>query len=162
MTLLALVTSCALLGVLLAATPALAGTAKVWKIASSGKCLDLPFADPADGVIPQQFTCHNGRRNQQWHLLLRTDGFYSIVSVSSGKCLDVPSSLTGDRVLVQQHLCHTGTNQQWGVNIATGAFFARHSGKCLDIRGGGLADGAVLQQFTCHGGLNQKWSLFSV
>jgi ricin-type beta-trefoil lectin protein len=122
----------------------------------SGKCLDLPSADPTDHVVLQQYACH-GAANQRWRITHISDGYYTIASVASNKCLDVPSASGADGEVVQQFPCHNGPNQQW--YIGPNNIVARHSGKCLDIRGGSMDDHAVAQQFTCHGGPNQRWSL---
>ncbi|MFC0105264.1 RICIN domain-containing protein [Kibdelosporangium aridum] len=128
----------------------------VLKVQHSGKCLDIPFADPADQVKLQQYTCH-GAPNQRWLLQQTSDGYYRIKSVSTGKCLDIPSGSKADGVVVQQFACHEGPNQQW--SIWPSGIVARNSGKCLDIRAGAMGDHGVAQQFSCHGGPNQRWSL---
>jgi hypothetical protein len=141
---------------------------------SSRKVLDIPSANPADGVRIQQWS-DNGGTNQHWVVVNLQNGFFKIVSRATGKVLDVtggPAAI-GNGVPIQQWSDNGGTNQQWDLRIAAidmgnaetwFKFISRSSGKVLDVIGGSgaTADGVQIQQWSDNGGTNQQWLLLPV
>ncbi|MEV6329240.1 non-reducing end alpha-L-arabinofuranosidase family hydrolase [Streptomyces sp. NPDC051909] len=139
------------LAAMLVAGPAHAATSGALRGVSSGRCLDVPGGDQADGTNLQIWDCHGGT-NQRWTL---TDD--NRLTVYGGKCLDVPGHATtaGTRPVIWS--CNGGTNQQWRVD-ADGTVVAVESGLCLDVAGAGTANGTAVQLWACNGGGNQKWT----
>ncbi|SFW91101.1 non-reducing end alpha-L-arabinofuranosidase family hydrolase [Amycolatopsis australiensis] len=117
----------------------------------SGRCLDVPNGNQADGTSLQIYDCSGGA-NQQW-----TATSSGQLTVFGGKCLDVPGSATTAGTRVQIWTCHGGANQQWRVN-ADGTVVGVQSGLCLDVTGAGTANGTAVEIWTCHGGSNQQWT----
>ncbi|WP_151770060.1 non-reducing end alpha-L-arabinofuranosidase family hydrolase [Streptomyces abyssomicinicus] len=140
----------AALAATLVANPAQAATSGALRHAASGRCLDLPNSDTANGVSLQIWDC-SGRSNQQWTL---TDSNQLTVL---GKCLDVPNHSTTAGVQLQTYSCSGGANQQWRVN-SDGTIVGVESGLCLDAKDNGTANGTKVQLWTCTGQNNQKWS----
>ncbi|MEU0797625.1 non-reducing end alpha-L-arabinofuranosidase family hydrolase [Amycolatopsis sp. NPDC005961] len=137
-------------GVTLGAGPALADVTGALHGVGSGRCLDVPNANQADGTSLQIYDCSGGA-NQQW-----TSTNAGQLTVFGGKCLDVPGGATaGTRV--QIWTCHGGANQQWRIG-SDGTVVAVQTGLCLDVTGAATANGTAVGLWTCNGGSNQKWT----
>ena len=72
--------------------------------AASGRCLDVPNSNTANGTQPVIWDC-NGGANQRWTVNGQT-------MQALGKCLDAPANATAG-TKVQLWDCNGGTNQQW-------------------------------------------------
>jgi Ricin-type beta-trefoil lectin domain-like len=89
---------------------------------ATGKVLDVPGSNPANGVEIQQFT-DNGGANQQWFVVPVQQAvvfpgpdpqdLWKIISNATGKALDVPGSNPADGVKIQQFTDNGGANQHW-------------------------------------------------
>ncbi|MEU8819701.1 ricin-type beta-trefoil lectin domain protein [Actinoplanes sp. NPDC048796] len=123
-------------------------TATALVSASSGRCLDVPNSNTANGTQPVIWDC-NRNANQQW-----------TVSGSSlralGKCLDAPAGATAG-AKVQLWDCNGGANQQWTFN-ADGTIRGNQSGLCLDVDHNLTANGTLTLLWTCTAAANQRWS----
>ncbi len=115
---------------------------------ASGRCLDLPASNSANGTQPQIYDCHNGA-NQRWTLSGQT-------LQSLGKCLDSPTS-AGAGSKVQIWDCNGGTNQKWNVN-SNGTISNAANGLCLDVNGNGTANGTLVILWNCTAAANQRWN----
>ncbi|QFG26872.1 1,4-beta-xylanase [Actinomadura sp. WMMB 499] len=115
--------------------------------AKSGRCLDVPNADTAEGTQLQLWDCHGGT-NQQW---TPTDA--GELRVYGDKCLDAAG--TGNGARVQIYSCWGGDNQKWRLD-SDGSIVGVQSGLCLDAAGTG--NGAPIQIYSCWGGANQRWT----
>jgi len=116
--------------------------------AASGRCLDDPNSNTANGTQPVIWDC-NGGANQQWSVSGQT------VRVL-GKCLDAPVNATaGTKVQIWD--CNGASNQQWTFN-ASGTVSGVQSGLCLDVNGNATANGTTVILWTCTGAANQRWS----
>ncbi|HEY3483425.1 MAG TPA: non-reducing end alpha-L-arabinofuranosidase family hydrolase [Streptomyces sp.] len=134
----------------LGAEPALADVTGALHGTGSGRCLDVPNANPTAGTTLQIYDC-SGAAGQQW-----TSTTAGLLTVFGTKCLDVPGGATaGTRV--QIWTCHGGANQQWRLN-SDGTVVGVQSGLCLDVTGAGTANGTAVTVWTCNGGSNQKWT----
>ncbi|ANN18272.1 alpha-L-arabinofuranosidase [Amycolatopsis orientalis] len=147
----ATVSAAVVAGVTLGTDAALADVTGALHSVGSGRCLDVPNANQADGTSVQIYDCSGGA-GQQW-----TSTASGQLTVFGGKCLDVPGSATTAGTRVQIWTCHGGANQQWRVN-ADGTVVGVQSGLCLDVAGASTANGTAVQIWTCHGGANQKWT----
>jgi len=116
---------------------------------ASGRCIDVPNGNTADGTQVQLYDCHSGS-NQQW--TYTSSGEFRIFG---NKCLDAGGSSNG--AVVQIYSCWGGANQKWELR-ADGTIVGVQSGLCLDAVGGGTGNGTRLQLYSCWGGNNQKWS----
>lgn len=90
-----------------ASTPAGAPLRHLLMNLNSGKCLDRPNGNVANGTLLQQHTCHAGaaqifiaRSNGQWEAL-GTSG------QPSNQCLDIPSHSQNNNVQLQMSNCKT-------------------------------------------------------
>lgn len=116
--------------------------------AASGRCLDVPGSNTANGTQPVIWDCH-GSANQRWTASGQT-------LQSLGKCLDSPTNATAG-AKAQLWDCHGGANQRWNLN-ANGTISNAQSGLCLDVSGNGTANGTQVVLWTCTGAANQRWS----
>jgi lysophospholipase L1-like esterase len=115
--------------------------------AGSGRCLDVPGRNTANGTQPVIWDC-NGGTNQQWALSGQT-------LQSLGKCLDAPGSATaGSKVQIWD--CNGAANQRWNLN-ANGTVSNAQSGLCLDVNGAATANGSTVILWTCTAAANQRW-----
>ncbi|GAB3530798.1 hypothetical protein GCM10027575_73170 [Phytohabitans suffuscus] len=115
---------------------------------ASGRCLDVPQSNTANGTQPIIWDC-NGAANQRW-----TVSGQSIQAL--GKCLDAPiNAAAGARTQLWD--CNGGANQQWTFN-ANGTISGNQSGLCLDVNGAATANGATVILWTCTAATNQRWT----
>jgi lysophospholipase L1-like esterase len=116
--------------------------------AASGRCLDLPGSNTANGTQPIIWDC-NGGANQHWTL----NG--ASIQVL-GKCLDAPVNATaGTKAQVWD--CNGATNQQWTLN-SDGTIRGVQSGLCLDVDHNLTANGTGVLLWTCTAAVNQRWT----
>ncbi|MEU7826744.1 RICIN domain-containing protein [Catellatospora sp. NPDC049133] len=116
--------------------------------AASGRCLDVPGSNTANGVQPIIWSCGGGS-NQQW-----TVSGQALQSL--GKCLDAPTG-AAPGTKVQLWDCHGGTNQRWNLN-SNGTVSNVASGLCLDVSGNGTANGTPVILWSCTAAANQRWT----
>jgi lysophospholipase L1-like esterase len=116
--------------------------------AASGRCLDIPASNTANGTQPVIWDC-NGGANQFWTFTAQ-----SIQAL--GKCLNAPANATAG-AKAQLWDCNGGTNQQWTLN-SDGTIRGVQSGLCLDVEGNATANGTVVLLWTCTVAANQQWS----
>ncbi|MGW0902989.1 RICIN domain-containing protein [Streptomyces sp. NPDC002853] len=137
------------------------GTWETLTAEHSGKCADIADESFGDGAAAVQWSCAQGRLNQQFWLQDSGDGTVRAMVRHSGKCLDVRDASTEDGADVVQSPCGEADSQRWTVENATGdsvRLIARHSGKCLDVKNQSTGDGAPLLQWTCDDeAANQRW-----
>ncbi|MET0418461.1 MAG: ricin-type beta-trefoil lectin domain protein [Actinoplanes sp.] len=116
--------------------------------ASSGRCLDVPNGNTANGTQPVIWDC-NGGTNQRWTSTGGTIG-------ALGKCLDAPlGAVAGAKVQLWD--CNGGANQQWTANT-DGTVRGAASGLCLDVDRNLTANGTLVLLWTCNAASNQRWS----
>lgn len=116
----------------------------------SGRCVDVPGANPADGTRLQVHDC-NGTAAQQW--TTGSDGTLRAL----GKCMDTAGAGTANGTPVQLYSCN-GTNAQKFTLSAAGDLVNIGANKCVDVADHGTANGSQLQLWECTGGANQKWT----
>jgi lysophospholipase L1-like esterase len=114
--------------------------------AASGRCLDVPNGNAANGTQPIVWDCGGGA-NQRWAVDGQT-------LRALGKCLDSPTgAASGAKAQIWD--CHGGTNQRWTLG-ADGTVRGVQSGLCLEA--GGTANGSTVTLGTCTTAANQRWS----
>jgi alpha-galactosidase len=116
--------------------------------AASGRCLDVPQSNTANGTQPVIWDC-NGAANQRWTLTGQT-------LQALGKCLDAPLNATAG-AKAQIWDCNGGTNQRWNLN-SNGTITGQASGLCLDVNGNATTNGTPVILWTCNGAANQRWT----
>ncbi|MDY7086685.1 MAG: ricin-type beta-trefoil lectin domain protein [Actinomycetota bacterium] len=116
--------------------------------AGSGRCLDVPGSNTANGTQPIIWDC-NGAANQRWTASGQT-------LQSLGKCLDSPTGATAG-AKAQLWDCSGAANQRWNRN-ANGTISNVASGLCLDVRANATANGSQVQLWTCTASPNQVWT----
>jgi hypothetical protein len=116
----------------------------------SGRCVDVPAADQANGTQPALWDC-NGAGNQAW-----TSTANGRLTVFDTKCLQPIGGGTADGTGVEIHDCDGSAGQQWNVR-SDGTVVGVASGKCLDADAHGTANSTPLDIWTCTGGTNQIW-----
>jgi alpha-galactosidase len=125
-------------------TSALRGT-------GSGRCLDVPGGNAANGTPVGIYDCTGGT-GQQW-----TGTATGELRTATGKCLDVVNRGTANGARVAIWDCNGGTNQQWRLD-ANGDVVAIGANRCLDVTGAATANSSPVVIWTCSGGSHQKWS----
>ncbi|MFG3299615.1 glycoside hydrolase family 27 protein [Micromonospora chersina] len=117
--------------------------------AASGRCLDVPQSNTANGTQPVIWDC-NGGANQRWSI--SGDTLQAL-----GKCLDAPLNATpGAKAQIWD--CNGGANQRWSRN-ADGTIRAQQSGLCLDVNGAATGNGTTVILWTCTAAANQRWTV---
>jgi len=116
--------------------------------AASGRCLDVPGGNTANGTQPVIWDC-NGGPNQRWTASGQT-------LQALGKCLDSPTNATAG-AKAQLWDCTGGTNQRWNRN-ANGTISNAASGLCLDVNGRATTAGSLVILWTCTAATNQIWT----
>jgi lysophospholipase L1-like esterase len=115
---------------------------------ASGRCLDVPNSNSANGVQPIIWDC-SGRANQRWTVSGQT-------LQSLGKCLDAPlGSSAGSKVQIYD--CSGAANQRWTFN-SNGTISNAGSGLCLDVSGNATANNTPVILWTCTAAANQRWT----
>jgi alpha-galactosidase len=117
--------------------------------AASGRCLDVPQSNSANGTQPIIWDC-NGGANQRW--TVNGDTLQAL-----GKCLDAPLNATAG-AKAQIWDCNGGANQRWTRN-SDGTIRGQQSGLCLDVNGAATANGTTVILWTCTAAANQRWTL---
>lgn len=115
--------------------------------ASSGRCLDVPGSNTANGTQPVIWDC-GGAANQAWTVSGQT-------LQSLGKCLDSPTN-AGPGSKAQLWDCTGAANQRWNLNT-NGTISNVASGLCLDVNGNATAAGSLVILWTCTAAANQVW-----
>nr|WP_221379287.1 ricin-type beta-trefoil lectin domain protein [Actinoplanes polyasparticus] len=115
---------------------------------SSGRCLDVPNSNTANGTQPVIWDCNNAG-NQRW-----TTSGQTLQAL--GKCLDSPAGATAG-AKAQVWDCNGGANQQWTFQ-SNGTIRNNQSGLCLDVNNNQTANGTLTLLWTCTGAANQQWS----
>jgi alpha-galactosidase len=116
--------------------------------AASGRCLDVPQSNTANGTQLVIWDC-NGGANQRWTLNGQT-------LQSLGKCLDAPAN-AGAGTRVQIWDCNGAANQRWTRN-ADGTIRGEQSGLCVDVDHNLTANGTGVLLWTCTAAANQRWT----
>ncbi|GHJ17269.1 glycoside hydrolase family 27 protein [Micromonospora sp. AKA38] len=117
--------------------------------AASGRCLDVPQSNTANGTQPVIWDC-NGAANQRWT-------FSGDAIQALGKCLDSPAN-AGAGTKAQIWDCTGAANQRWTRN-SDGTIRNQQSGLCLDVNGAATANGTTVIQWTCTAAANQRWTV---
>jgi streptogrisin C len=123
------------------------GTSRI--IGYAGKCIDVPYANGADGQYLWLWTC-NGTAAQSW--TFAGDGTVR----AFGLCMDVAWGSTANGAVIQLAHCSGNPAQQFVLSGA-GDLVNPQANKCVDVKDWNSADGARLQLWECSGGANQKW-----
>jgi len=116
----------------------------------SGRCIDIPGANPVDGARLQTYDC-NGTAAQQW--TANGDGTMRAM----GKCMDPAGGALANGTPVQLVTCNGNPVQRFTLSAA-GDLVNVSANRCVDIKDRNSANGAQLQLWDCTGGSNQKWA----
>jgi beta-glucanase (GH16 family) len=127
------------------------GTARL-RGAQSGRCIDIPGADPVDGAKLQIWDC-NTTAAQAWTFAV--DGTVRAM----GKCMDPAWAGTANGTEVNLVTCNGNPAQRFTLNSA-GDLVNLSANRCVDVGGWNPNNGGKLLLWDCHGGANQKWSRF--
>lgn len=133
-------------------TAAQAASAGPIKGAGSGRCIDVPGANAADGTQVALWDC-NGGANQSF--TLTSSGELQVL----GKCLDAYGASRAEGTKVVLWACNGGANQQW--TTSNGSLRGVDSGLCIDATGQGTANSTLLVLWGCNSQSNQSWQLSS-
>ena len=116
----------------------------------SGRCIDIPGANPVDGARLQMYDC-NGTAAQQWSA--NSDGTMRAM----GKCMDPAGGALTNGTPIQLVTCNGNAVQRFTLSSA-GDLVNVSANRCVDIVGANSANGAQLQLWDCTGAANQKWT----
>ncbi|MEI2453511.1 RICIN domain-containing protein [Lysobacter firmicutimachus] len=118
----------------------------------SGRCLDVPNANPVDGARLQIYDC-NSSVAQQFHISRAK------TLMVMGKCVDVANRSTALKAPVQIGQCNASPSQTWEL-LGNGSFRNTTSGYCLNVTNNGVANGTSLQLYQCNGKPSQIWTRY--
>lgn len=128
----------------------------------SGKCLDVPGGQTANGTRLQQWSCNFGATQQKFRFVPTgtNPGFFQIrLWGNSNKCVDAVES-TGASVKVWD--CNGGANQEWyWYNSNTFSMLAHGLYFSMDVTGASTADGAPIQMWMQNDASQQLWSAYA-
>ncbi len=116
----------------------------------SGRCIDIPSANPYDGAPLQIWDC-NTTAAQAW--TFAADGTIRAM----GKCMDPAWAGTANGTEVNLVTCNGNPAQRFTLN-ATGDLVNLNANRCVDVRDNNPNNGGRLQLWDCAGTPNQKWS----
>jgi beta-glucanase (GH16 family) len=130
--------------------PPTGGSSSMLRSALSGRCIDIPAANPVDGARLQTYDC-NGSAAQQW--TFNGDGTLRAM----GKCMDPAGGALANGTPIQLVTCNGNAVQRFTLSAA-GDLVNVSANRCVDVKDRNTANGAQLQLWDCGGGSNQKWS----
>ncbi|MEU5790498.1 family 16 glycosylhydrolase [Micromonospora purpureochromogenes] len=125
------------------------GTTRI-RGAASGRCIDIPGANPVDGAKLQIWDC-NTTAAQAW--TFAADGTLRAM----GKCMDPAWAGTANGTEVNLVSCNGNPAQRFTLTAA-GDLVNLSANRCVDVRDRVTANGGRLQLWDCTGAANQKWS----
>jgi beta-glucanase (GH16 family) len=125
------------------------GTSRI-RGAQSGRCIDIPSANPVEGAKLQIWDC-NTTAAQAW--TFASDGTVRAM----GKCMDPAWAGTANGTEVNLVSCNGNTAQRFTLNGA-GDLVNLNANKCVDVREANPNNGGKLHLWDCLGAANQKWS----
>ncbi|MBQ0978805.1 family 16 glycosylhydrolase [Micromonospora sp. M61] len=125
------------------------GTSRI-RGAQSGRCIDIPSANPVDGAKLQIWDC-NTTAAQAW--TFASDGTIRAM----GKCMDPAWAGTANGTEVNLVTCNGNPAQRFTPNAA-GDLVNLNANKCVDVREANPNNGGKLHLWDCLGAANQKWS----
>ncbi|MEV6597072.1 family 16 glycosylhydrolase [Actinoplanes sp. NPDC051346] len=120
------------------------------KSAFSGRCVDIPSANPVDGARLQLWDCNNTTA-QKW--APQSDGTLRAM----GKCMDPAGGGAANGTPIQLVGCNGNPVQRFTLSAA-GDLVNVSAGRCVDVKDWNGANGAQLQLWDCAGTTNQKWA----
>ncbi|MEV1076503.1 family 16 glycosylhydrolase [Micromonospora parva] len=126
-----------------------AGTSRI-RGAQSGRCIDIPGANPVEGAKLQIWDC-NTTAAQSW--TFASDGTIRAM----GKCMDPAWAGTANGTEVNLVSCNGNSAQRFTLNAA-GDLVNLNANKCVDVREANPNNGGKLHLWDCLGAANQKWS----
>ena len=128
---------------------------------NSSLCVDAKGNGTSNGTVVDQYTCGNGKYNQEWQFQ-PVNGYYEIASRNApGEVWDVVGGSTSNGGLIDLWT-YGSSHQEWqAVSLGNGYYkFVNHnSGLCLDVPAYSTTAGTQFDQWTCNGGTNQAFSL---
>ncbi|MGC4767434.1 family 16 glycosylhydrolase [Micromonospora sp. DT44] len=127
------------------------GTTRI-RGAQSGRCVDIPSANPVEGAKLQIWDC-NTTAAQAW--TFASDGTVRAM----GKCMDPAWAGTANGTEVNLVSCNGNPAQRFTLNSA-GDLVNLSANKCVDVREANPNNGGKLHLWDCLGASNQKWSRF--
>lgn len=111
------------------------GTAgQIGQAGGSGKCLNDPAGNTANGTLVTLWTC-TGRSNQRWTTV--QDGTLR----TGGKCLSTVGNSTAGGAKLQLTTCNAANGAQHWLGSTDGQLINPQSGKCLDVQVASAANG---------------------
>ncbi|MEV4641527.1 family 16 glycosylhydrolase [Actinoplanes sp. NPDC049548] len=116
----------------------------------SGRCIDIPGANPVDGARLQMYDC-NGSAAQKW--APQSDGTMRALN----KCMDPVGGALTNGTPIQLVTCNGNPVQRFTLSAA-GDLVNVSANRCVDIKDWNSANGAQLQLWDCGGTTNQKWT----
>ncbi|MET8202821.1 family 16 glycosylhydrolase [Micromonospora taraxaci] len=125
------------------------GTSRI-RGAQSGRCIDIPSANPVEGAKLQIWDC-NTSAAQAW--TFASDGTVRAM----GKCMDPAWAGTANGTEVNLVSCNGNTAQRFTLN-GSGDLVNLNANKCVDVREANPNNGGKLHLWDCLGAANQKWS----
>jgi hypothetical protein len=127
--------------------------------AVSGKCIDLPSWNTADGTQMHIQTC-NGSTAEDWYFKETAAGAKTGLILGYGdKCIGVIGNTTANGSQVAYYGCGSSSNagQKW--EYVGGTLRNPNSGKCLQPVGGSTVNLTKLEIQPCDGSTMQQWTL---
>ncbi|WP_306208097.1 RICIN domain-containing protein [Actinoplanes sp. RD1] len=132
-----------------AATTPPSGGATMLQSTFSGRCIDIPNAQPTAGTLLQTWDC-NGSDAQKWSFA--ADGTLRAM----GKCLDPAGGALANGTRIQLADCTANPVQRFTLTAAS-TLVNTSSGRCVDLKDWAGGNGAALQLWDCAATANQLW-----
>lgn len=128
----------------------------------SNKVFDVTNGENSTPIVQYSI---NESKSQQFKLVKKGNGYYSIISVSSGKALDIGRSSTSNGAKLIVYTKGNSANQQFKL-IDKGNGYCKlqlkHSGKYLDVARSSKLNNASIIQYTLTNNDNQLFKFSKV
>jgi hypothetical protein len=134
---------------------------------NSGKAIVVQSASTSNSaaVVQSDYTSASPS-NDEWSLILLSDGNYEVSNRNSAKAMVVQSASTSPGAkIIQYDFGGSNTNDEWQIVDVTGGYFKfvnAKSGLTLGVPGNSTSNGTQLDQETDTGGSNQQFQIVSV
>jgi hypothetical protein len=115
---------------------------------ASGRCLDVPDANPNPGAVQLQLYDCLHTDGQVWRLPPGP------ITGPGGLCADLVDADPSSATRAQLYTCNGTDAQRWHT---PGDGTIRAFGKCLDVVNAGTANGTPIQLFDCNSSGAQQW-----
>lgn len=141
--------------------PALpAGTNQIFLLKDPTKCLNIQYANTADGTNIQLYQCHTSNNSQYFTFDGRSIKMQTTAGTGAEKCVNVSGGSEGNGTNINLTTCNDTDAQKWIYDGLAQAFRSNlNRNKCLSIKDADAHDGTNIHLWDCHVNDNQRFAI---